>query len=85
MHQYQTQKLMILQLQIDSNRQRTDHENDKIGGRAQRALKSCFGLMFWVPWGPCMGALVGTKWWGKAVAFDCLILSQIGFILTELC
>ena len=32
-----------------------------------------------------LGALVGTKWWGKVVAFDYLILSQIGFILTELC
>ena len=31
-----------------------------------------------------LGALVGTKWWGKVVAFDCLILSQIGFILTKL-
>ena len=31
------------------------------------------------------GVLVGTKWWGKVVGFDCLILSQIGLILTELC
>ena len=32
-----------------------------------------------------LGALVGAKWWGKVVGFDCLILSQIGLILTELC
>ena len=25
------------------------------------------------------------KWWGKAVAFDRLILGQFGFILDELC
>ena len=31
-----------------------------------------------------LGALVGSKRWGKVVAFERLILSQIGFILTEL-
>ena len=31
-----------------------------------------------------LGALVGSQWWGKVVGFDCLILSQIGLILTEL-
>ena len=31
------------------------------------------------------GALVGAQGWGKLVGFDCLILSQIGLILTELC
>ena len=42
-----------------------------------------FGLC----WGPLalLGALVGAKWWGKVVGFDCLILSQIGLILTEPC
>ena len=31
------------------------------------------------------GALVGAKGWGKVVGFDCLILSQIGLILTGVC
>ena len=44
---------------------------------------SYFGL-FWGPLGS-LGALVGAKWWGKVVGFDCFILSQIGLILTELC
>jgi hypothetical protein len=34
-------------------------------------------------WGS-LAPLVGTKWWGKVVAFDCLVLSQIDFILTKL-
>ena len=42
-----------------------------------------FGLF----WGSMalLGVLVGGKWWGKVVGFDCLILSQIGLIPTELC
>ena len=32
-----------------------------------------------------LGALVGAKWWGKVVGFDCLTLCQIGLILTKLC
>ena len=39
-----------------------------------------FGLFF-VP----LGALDGAKWWGNVVGCDCLILSQIGLILPELC
>ena len=46
-----------------------------------------FVFLFWAilgsPGSP--GALVGAKWWGKVVGFDCLILSQIGLILTEVC
>ena len=29
-------------------------------------------------------SLEGAKWWGKLVAFDCLDLSQIGTMVTEL-
>ena len=32
-----------------------------------------------------MAGMGGIEFWWKAVAFDCLLLSQIGFILTELC
>ena len=30
-------------------------------------------------------SLVLIKSWGKAAVFDCLTLSQIGFVLSELC
>ena len=33
------------------------------------------------PW----GLMVGIKWWGKMMAFSCLILSQIVLILTKQC
>ena len=32
-----------------------------------------------------LAPLICIKWWGKAVAFSCLLLSKIAFILTELC
>ena len=54
-------------------------------------LKDIF-IFFWGDYsgyfgpGVLLGALVGgAKWWGKVVGLDCLILSQIGLILTELC
>ena len=31
------------------------------------------------------GVVVGIRWWGKVVAFSCLILSQIVLILAKLC
>ena len=45
----------------------------------------CFGY-FGLFLGPLalLVALVGTKWWGKVVDFECLILRQIGLIMTEL-
>ena len=44
------------------------------------ALSGILGLRLG-PW----GRTNGIKWWGKVVALSCLILSQIGLILTELC
>ena len=49
-----------------------------------------WGGLFWLFWAilgspGSPGALVGAKWWGKVVGLDCLILCQIGLILTELC
>ena len=57
---------------------------------AWNSLRSFFifsGGIFELFWAllALLGALVGAKWWGKVVGFDCLILSQIGLILTELC
>jgi hypothetical protein len=44
------------------------------------AASDLLGLRLW-PW----TSLVGTECQGKVVAFSCLILSQVGFILSELC
>ena len=44
----------------------------------------CYFGLFWGSLA-LLGAPVGAKWWGKVVGFDCLILSQIGLILTKLC
>ena len=52
------------------------------------SLRTCFifsgGGLFWGPLAR-LEALVGAKWWGILAGFDCLVFSQIGFILTELC
>ena len=44
------------------------------------ALFGLLGLRFG-PW----GGTDGIRCWGKVVAFSCLILSEIGLILAELC
>ena len=44
------------------------------------ALSGVLGLRLRL-WAP----LFLIRWWGEMVAFSCLILSQIGLILAELC
>ena len=62
-----------------------------LSGNSLRAVFIFFSgglfLVFWDFLGPpgSPGALVGAKWWVEVVGFGCLILSQIGLILTKLC